>query len=83
MASWQASFQYISISMSKKIHLIGLAALTLVAFGCSTETPQATAQEKKAFMGGPMPKGFMEKNAAAMAGPKGAGPGAAGAPAGK
>ena len=70
--------------MSKKIQLFGLAALTLMSFGCSSDTPQASAQEKKEFMGSAMPKDFMEKNAAAMRGPAMPGPGGApGAPTGR
>jgi hypothetical protein len=71
--------------MSRKIQLLGLGALTLLSFGCSSSSPQATAEEKKAFMGGPMPKDFMQKYGSQMKGPSATGPGGAapGAPAAK
>jgi hypothetical protein len=66
--------------MSRKIQLIGLVAVTLLSFGCSSDSAQATPEQKKAFMGSAMPKDFMEKNAAAMRGPAGGGAPAGGAP---
>jgi len=47
--------------------LILIAPLFVVAAGCSSETPQSTEQEKKAFMGGPMPKDFMKEHGAPAA----------------
>jgi hypothetical protein len=65
--------------MSKKIQLIGLAALTVVSFGCGSSTPQASPEEKKAFMGSAMPKDFQQKYGSQMRGPSMPGPGS-GAP---
>ena len=38
------------------------------AVGCSTSTPEPTAEQKKSFMGGPMPANFMQQQQAAMKG---------------
>jgi hypothetical protein len=67
----------ITILMSKKIQLIGLAGLTLISFGCSSDSPAPTPEEKKAFMGSAPPKGYMDN--IHKGGPAAAAPGA-GAP---
>jgi len=67
--------------MSRKIQLIGLVALTLVSFGCNSDPAPTTPEQKKAFMGGPPPAGYMDhvKKTGPMPGAGGGPP--AGAPA--
>ena len=39
-----------------------IAPLFVVTVGCSSETAPSTEQDKKNFMGGPMPKDFMKEH---------------------
>ncbi|HWD40970.1 MAG TPA: hypothetical protein VG944_19130 [Fimbriimonas sp.] len=41
--------------------VICLLPCVVLTQGCSTSTPQATAQQAKAFQGGPMPPDVMQK----------------------
>lgn len=43
-------------------------SVALVAAGCSPSTPEPSAAEKKAFLGGPMPKDFMKQHGTTMKG---------------
>ena len=47
--------------------LVSSALVALAPAGCDSGPTVQTAAEKKAFLGGPMPKGFMEKQQAGMA----------------
>ena len=63
--------------MKKFTILFALGALALG--GCSSETPQSTEEQKKAFNGGPMPEDWKKK----MSSSQGAGAAAASANQGK
>jgi len=55
--------------MKTKFLALGLLSLSLfVVVGCSSEPAQASAEQKKAFAGGPPPANYMDKaNASAAA----------------
>ncbi|CAN5635732.1 hypothetical protein BH11ARM2_BH11ARM2_36800 [soil metagenome] len=58
----------LKMKMKKKISVLFISAPILFgAFGCSSDSPKASEEEKKSFMGGPMPKDFMKQQQAGAA----------------
>jgi hypothetical protein len=59
--------------MKNKLSMLALAGTFVIGLvGCSSDSAKPAAEEKKAFMGGPMPKGFDPMKAGQDAGEKAA-----------